>query len=277
MAEQIKADGGNRYASDGGRRVVPGAVLVRELAERIHDLAARPELFHSHSAPLMIDALVRAGELECALSDAGSPEAERLGRLTDQFAKLLLAACCSRPDAQEMLNLLPREAPDELQFLPGESYAQQKAHPLEFADLAAGVDIGSGYAAVIGVRSIGTTLSAVALAALQKRGVHAERITVRPAGHPYACRTGFSPAQVRWIAQQRAQVADFMIVGEGPGAGGSSLLSVGEALLGAGVPRARIQFLCSQQPDALWLGVEHAAQRWSGFRSSTPQGTSASD
>jgi len=35
-----------------------------------------------------------------------------------------------------------------------------------------------------GIRSIGTTLSAMAAAAARARGISVERITVRPQGHP---------------------------------------------------------------------------------------------
>jgi len=274
MAEKIQTNGRNMYVFRDGRHRVLGATLVRELAERIQGLATRSELFNPISSDFMVDALLRAGELECALRDAGSAEAGRMECLTDQFAKLLLAACCSRPDPLEMLDLLPREIPAELQLSPPEGFAYYSLHPLDFADLAAGAEISGGYAAVVGIRSIGTTLSAVVLAALHKRGVHAERMTVRPTGHPYRRHTGFSPEQLRWIAEQRALQADFLVVDEGPGMSGSSLLSVGEALLGAGVPRARIQFLCSRQPDLHSLCAENAARRWSGFRFRAAQAAS---
>lgn len=58
-----------------------------------------------------------------------------------------------------------------------------------------------------------------------------------------------------------------MVVDEGPGMSGSSFLSVGEALVAAGVDRSHIQFLCSRQVDATTLCARDAAARWNGFRS----------
>jgi len=45
-----------------------------------------------------------------------------------------------------------------------------------------------------------------------------------------------------------------------------SFLSVGEALLGAGVARTQIQMLCSREPDIHALCARNAAARWSNFQ-----------
>jgi hypothetical protein len=102
---------------------------------------------------------------------------------------------------------------------------------------------------------------------VRRRGLAAERITVRPKGHPYNRETEFSPDAHRWIAAQRARKAEFLIVDEGPGLSGSSFLSVGDALLQAGVPRNSIAFLCASSPHPARLRARDAARRWSQFRS----------
>jgi hypothetical protein len=60
--------------------------------------------------------------------------------------------------------------------------------------------------------------------------------------------------------------ADFFVVDEGPGMSGSSFLSVGDALLAAGVPRSSISFLCSRHAEPSSLTARNAAQRWPAFR-----------
>ncbi|MGH9524777.1 MAG: hypothetical protein ACRD3E_19815, partial [Terriglobales bacterium] len=89
---------------------------------------------------------------------------------------------------------------------------------------------------------------------------------VRPSGHPYDRKTTFTPEQFRWIAALRSHDAEFLVVDEGPGMSGSSFLSVGDALIEAGVERRRIRFVCSHEPDPDNLAAPDAAQRWRAFR-----------
>jgi hypothetical protein len=261
--------GRNMYVFRDGRRAVSGPGLVERLAAGLHEFsdcaAATPH--DARSRDMLIDLLLRSGELECAFTDVGSPEALRLMRLTDVLATCLLGAACSRPDISGLMALVPRRVPDVLNLSPPEGFAFYALHPLDFADLAAHTPLRGGYAAIVGIRSIGTTLSAVVKAALAKAGIRAERITVRPTGHPYERRTEFSAPQLPWIAAQRANEADFLVVDEGPGMSGSSFLSVGEALLGAGVARSRVRFLCSRVPDVNTLCARDGAVRWNGFQS----------
>jgi hypothetical protein len=270
----MNSSGRNMYVFRDGSRLVLGATLVDSLATGIQRLSSVHSLLGPQAGNALVDALLRSGELECALADAGSPEASRLALLSDLLANLLVAAPCSHPTAEEMIRLLPREAPTLLQLSPPEGFAYYALHPLDFADLAAATAVESGHAAVIGIRSIGTTLGAVVAAALLKRGLRVARITVRPTGHPYDRQTALSASQMQWIAQQRAQEAEFIVVDEGPGMSGSSFLSVGEALLGAGVARSRIQFLCSRHPEVTSLCARDAAARWNSFRSAATRSAS---
>src|SRR5512142_3300456 len=71
-----------------GRETVPGPGRLQELAAILRRL--------SHPDPtnpvLLLDALLRAGELECALADAGAHGHMRLAALTDRLADALLGA-----------------------------------------------------------------------------------------------------------------------------------------------------------------------------------------
>lgn len=88
-------------------------------------------------------------------------------------------------------------------------------------------------AAVVGIRSIGTTLGAVVAATLRARGWHVDSFTVRPTGHPFKRHVEIEQervSRVRWG----------LVVDEGPGMSGSSMAAVGEALVAAGLRREQI-------------------------------------
>src|SRR5256886_15961339 len=120
-------------------------------------------------------------------------------------------------------------------------------------------------AAVIGIRSIETTLRAVVPATLRRTGCAAERITVRPTGHPYSRHTHPTSEQIRWIRKQKERGAIFLVVDDGPGRSGPSLLSVGEPLIDAGVSVADLTLIGSQEPDLNLLCVDDAVRRWKAF------------
>jgi hypothetical protein len=206
------------------------------------------------------DALLRAGELECALADAGSAAAADMARVTDTLAAAL--ASHARADHSAGLERLP--VPDTLTISAPEGFAYYALHPLDYAELARRIPLRAEPVALVGIRSIGTTLSAVVLAALQQRGARAARITLRPTGHPFNRTLEFTPEQSAWVANHR-DAAEFWVVDEGPGLSGSSFLSVGEALLEAGVPAERIAFLCSGKPAHAALHATNAAARWQRF------------
>ena len=112
---------------------------------------------------------------------------------------------------------LAKHPPRHVRISHPEGFAYYALHPGDFADAVEDVDCGFPVA-VLGIRSVGTTLSAVACAALRKRGVRASRITVRPAGHPYDRITELTDAQRDWVRQRHRDGSRFMVVDEGPGA-----------------------------------------------------------
>lgn len=242
-----------------GRRSVSGRELRDQLAEALRAAA-------TGGRGAVVTALLRAGELECALADAGSPSATTLAHITDDLALALLrggapAGACALLERADRL-----EVPSILSVSTAEGFAYYALHPLDFAVLAESLAISGASAAVIGIRGIGTTLSAVVCAALSRRGVAAERTTVRPAGHPFDRQTELTPEQRAWVQRHHRRESDFLVVDEGPGLSGSSFLSVGEALIAAGVARERVTFLASCAPDIAALRAPRAAERWRSFR-----------
>jgi hypothetical protein len=113
--------------------------------------------------------------------------------------------------------------------------------------------------ALIGIRSIGTTLAAVVA-----REVPNPRIwTVRPRGHPFdrQVRVDYDVARA-WLAWG----GHFAIVDEGPGLSGSSFASVAEFLSGLGIRDEKIVFLPAWAPDGTAFVNEKARQRWARHR-----------
>jgi hypothetical protein len=247
-----------------GRRARPGNALLRALLSLVRDLNAPSAV---PSAALKLEALLRCGELECGLADLDSPDAATAAAATNTLAELLLGTLPLVPLSQLMDRLACIAPPDQITVSAPEGFAYYALHPLRYAELAGALPLASSNVAVVGLRSIGTTLSAVVAAALHRRGLAAERITVRPQGHPFDRRTEFSFGNRLWLAAQRARRAEFLVVDEGPGLSGSSFLSVGDALLQAGVPRNSITLLCAAQPDPSRLRARDAVRRWPEFRS----------
>ncbi len=246
-----------------GRRRVSARELLRQLEHALASLRA------GFTPDALISALLRAGELECALCDGDRPDAESAAALSDQLASIACRAdsrsAVALHTCQQRLGSIRYDG--ELTVSCPEGFAYYALHPLDFADLVSVASLHAPAAHVVGIRSIGATLSAVVAAKLNLDGISASRTTVRPTGHPYDRHTSFTPSQRNAIQQALSQGALFLVCDEGPGRSGSSLLSVAEALEKEGVSRDRIVLLCSHQPNVNALCAPRAAERWSRYRS----------
>ena len=129
----------------------------------------------------------------------------------------------------------------------------------------------SGEVVIIGVRSIGTSLSALACAAARASGRAARRFTLRPAGPAWDRRCHLASEQRAALRQAGAErlgdAARYCVVDEGPGLSGSTFLAVAEGLEAAGIGRDRITLFTSHAVDATRLVAPNAAERWSRFQS----------
>lgn len=249
-----------------GQRSVSGRRLMDELVDELGALSSGA--CANASQRRAEAALLRAGELECVLADRAERHArgaKALATLTDHLADALVTGGNVGESPLARAELEAIDAPDLVSVSPPESFVYYGLHPSSFARLAEGLPIAPRDAAVIGIRSIGTTLSAVVAAALRRRGVRADRITVRPTGHPYDRMVGFAAEEIGWLQGHRARGARFFVVDEGPGFSGSSFLSVGDALVRAGVDPACVTFLCSRAPNLEELVAPDAARRWRAF------------
>ncbi len=236
-----------------GRKEVSGRTMVRDLGRRI----TQP------NPQSVMDSLIEAGELEAALCDSAAPGAVGAADLTDALADAVFTGNNSAILSKFVEQI---EAPDRISISAPEGFTYYALHPLDFSKIADRVAFEPRPCAIIGIRSIGTTLSAMTAAGLRAKSRPVSRITVRPTGHPYARVMQFTSEQTRWIEEQKTRAAQFLIVDEGPGRSGSTFLSVAEALLNSGVPWETISILGSRQVDPQTLCADNAATRWRTFR-----------
>jgi hypothetical protein len=225
--------------------------------------------YGSHEA--ILSALLLAGEFECGVADGDGEAAQSCELLTDRIAEalLLVAAAyrpdCAKPDFQNLLDTA-RELPTlkQLSISIPEGFAYYALHPLAYADVMREIPA-CGSLLVVGIRSIGTTLSAIAAASARTRGLKVERITVRPQGHPYNRSAKFTPEQMIAVGKAISCGACFAVVDEGPGLSGSSFLAVAEALERAGAPKEKILLVSSHAPNVDTLCANDVARRWQRF------------
>ena len=258
-----------------GKGLRSGTLLFRQLRwQTDHVLSLRD--FNSRLAQEeLVEALLRSGELECGVCDHpdGETAAATLATVTDEFAAALIAKRRPRLTSAIEEDLLTLSVPEHITLSPPEGFCYYAVHPLDYADLLSESATDAPAAGVIGIRSIGTTLSAVVSAWFNLRGIPAERITVRPAGHPFDRCLSFSDKQRQWIAACCRRGARFFIVDEGPGLSGSSFLAVAEALAEVGVSRQSIVLLPSSVPNLDRLLAPNAAARWNRFQTLALQPT----
>ena len=195
----------------------------------------------------LLDALIELGEIEAGLADAGC----------DILRPVMVAAARAYLTNTRYSSPLPQtNLPDEIEISTPEGFAWYALDPRQYAEAALRFfhEKKPKTAAVIGIRSIGTTLSAIVAAALDLAGCPTHSSTVRPQGHPFDRQLSFSepPAPADW----------YLIVDEGPGLSGSSFASVARALTDAGISSARIVFLPAWDADGSTFLNAEARQTW---------------
>ncbi len=264
------------YVFRESHRVAPAGRLLADLAD-----AVRRAAFPSDQDE-MLDALLRAGELECSLADSGQHwAATQVAGVTDCLASALVHAdrLAVADSCSQILNAI--ELTGDVTVKTPEGFAYYGLHPLDYArlvDQQLANSPSAPAAAVIGIRTIGTTLSAIVAAEVRKHRIAASRVTVRPHGHPFRRECRFSGEQREWIAERRRSGAQFIVVDEGPGLSGSSFFSVANALQMEGIDSENIVFYCSRMPEIASFCTETSREQWPRFQafaaiaSSMPEG-----
>ena len=254
--------------------------------QTLADLRVRLETLEAQGPPIerharLCGVFIAAGELTQGLADAvmavqgqdgPSPEQAAAMALLMELAHALLASWRAlgegtTPPAldrvalgQAFAGLETLTLPAEVQLKAGEGYAFYALYPEGYAEAAAQLsDVKDGAASeltVIGIRSIGVGLAAIAAAALGS----SPPVTVRPIGHPFARELRLGP-ELEGVLKTRTK-GGFVVVDEGPGLSGSSLGAVADALEALGAGSSGIAFLPSHSGD---LGAEASPRhrlRW---------------
>ena len=250
-----------------GKTVHNTRELLNQLSRQIERLNSLFDFTSSSAQEELVETLLRAGELECGLADELDFQypAEVLANLTDSFAAALVSKTPLQLSSTQA-KLSDLHVPEQVTLSPPEGFCYYALHPLDYVDLLDRSNIKPSAAAIIGIRSIGTTLSAVVTAWFKSRGIPADRITARPIGHPFDRVLVCDSRQSSWIASQLQAGAKFFIVDEGPGLSGSSFLCVAEALESAGVPRESITLMPSSASNLEKLIAPNAAERWARYK-----------
>ncbi|PDT83004.1 hypothetical protein CO676_15665 [Sinorhizobium sp. BJ1] len=243
-------------------------ILCETIAAQLRALEDRSPGLERHAA--LVGIFIKAGELVQGLSDL---EFESLGvdeisarRETSGVLLLDLARLVAQSWSQGFSGrlVLPDRvwallkelwAPLPLSIKEGEGYAFYALYPECYMEAARRSGRGAN-TVVIGIRSIGTSLSAAVAAAI---GATAP-ITVRPVGHPFRRKIQVGPQLSQQLLRDRT--ADFAIVDEGPGLSGSSFGSVADWLEEHGVSESRVHFFPGHRGE---LGPEASQahhQRW---------------
>jgi hypothetical protein len=259
--------GWNMYVFRNGRRTISGAVLISSLISALRRWRSQSE---SDSEDCAVEALIAAGELECALLDGASDPAYKSGNSAscNVASEITEALSCAFLTRQRHLLLSILQKAEQVRVAPSyevavqEGFAYYALNPRKIVMLIDEL-VPQRRMAVIGIRSIGVTLSAVACASLRLRGIECQRITVRPTGHPYDRSLEITQDLCQWIEHSRD--TGFLIVDEGPGISGSSFLSVAEALVQCGVDKERIHMIGSRSVDPATLRATNAAERWTRY------------
>ncbi|HZF93793.1 MAG TPA: hypothetical protein VEZ20_02865 [Allosphingosinicella sp.] len=230
---------------DRSEQVEPAAFLA-ELRGELSALAEAPPGLPRHGR--LVAALIEAGRLQQGVADADFSEcgsdrrceaAEALGRLVHRLAQAVCASWESGFGGDIDLPQVPEAAlPASADLREVEGYAFYAVYPEAYSDAARALIL-AGPPRVIGIRSIGTSLAAVAAATLGAP----PPVTVRPIGDPFARRLSIAPDRAAEILSDPA--AHYIVIDEGPGLSGSSFGAVADWLEAAGIPSERIAFLPS--------------------------------
>ena len=255
---------------DGGRRVD----CARELARLRSGAAATPA-----SADARLALLIEVAEFEAGVADALAPEADSVEPVCEVLREITVHAAHAWLDALEgeradrtaamgtserlaLLRELP--LPRTIELRVSEGYAYYALYPDTYVASARRFADATGVrrAHVIGIRSIGTSLSAVVAAALQRGGCDAATTTVRPRGHPFDRELRIGGDLAARLRRDATLGAHFLIVDEGPGISGSSFAAVVCWLRAAGVAPERIVLFPSWDPDPAALRSRTAQRIW---------------
>lgn len=251
---------------------------LEELQDELTRLAAAGAVERDVACALLIE----AGVLEAAILDTVLPRQDDDVPLARELRTLSLALghvfhAMYRGGIREtgqgpteaaaaLDRVLARSLPAEVTAGVPEGYAWYALYPETYLVAAErwAAETRPARAVVLGLRSIGTSLSTVVAAAIGAAGAHVLSFTLRPHGHPFDRRPNLAPGLLATLAGEHDAV--FLIVDEGPGLSGSSLCGTAAFLSDLGVRDERIVLVPSWVPDGGAFVSAAARARWPRHR-----------
>jgi hypothetical protein len=247
-------------------RVYGDPQSARRTSELVTEL--RKSLAAARDIDEIRSGLIAAGQMEQALADAADPATALAEHLTDAWGRLFVAHWIA--SANEVHATLRREIDCSLDQVSSrcreqtvtvkipEGYAFYALFPEQYCTAAiqwAEHEGRAGDVLVVGIRSIGTSLSAVVCAMLQKRGFVCRRMTLRPVGPPFERTVQID----RGTVDQALRV---LIVDEGPGLSGSSMAAVARELHRLGIDKQRLTFFPGHSGSPGAAATEEIHEWW---------------
>ncbi|MGE5431497.1 MAG: hypothetical protein ACM3QX_10505 [Syntrophomonadaceae bacterium] len=238
---------------------------------------------HNHAAELLIS----TGEFESALVDYLCPENDLMDDLASLLRRLSVAA------GHILINTLDNNAAEVkrwsisirenlsalkyynvsslLTYNIPEGYAFYSLYPEMYINSADNFfhEFHPSEATVIGIRSIGTSLSAVVAARLEESGCRVLSVTLRPRGF-YFDRTIVTGIDLEEELKSFHH-GFYLIVDEGPGLSGSSFTSAAEKLTSLGISAERIIFFPGYRTDGSNFVSEKSREIWKRHRQFTSE------
>lgn len=248
----------------------------------LEDIIARLDSFERNGKHEdAVEAFIELGEVETGIVDSLSAGADDLSqcvkelrRISIMAGKMLYASWQreiheARGYASELRALIKNfknpELPEIIKIREPEGYAHYGVYPeayMESAKLLA--DSRSPQKAVcVGLRSIGTSLSAAVAGVLEASGWAISSFTLRPRRHPFDRKIFLGRRLEDEIRSKKSGL--FLIVDEGPGLSGSSFCNTALKLIGLGVERERIIFFPSWAAQGKIFFSSTANMEWGRF------------
>ncbi|AFM25069.1 hypothetical protein [Desulfomonile tiedjei] len=228
---------------------------------------------------LATDLLIQYGEFETGVTDRLCKDFDTLNSVIRQLRSggvmtgRLFAGSWRRNrriSVVDLVDLLDRlrciPLPESITVKVPEGYAFYGLYPEFYYESALKFvrDVQLTHAVCIGIRSIGTSLASVIVAALESAGCPATSFTVRPRGDFFDREIHLSDELAMEIDGNAG--AWFLIADEGPGLSGSSFASVAGELSRRGIPDERIILFPSWNPDGNGFISRKATEQWQRHR-----------
>jgi hypothetical protein len=235
-------------------------------------------LLHNQTGhDLAVNLLIETGELECAITDHFCIDEDIHNEIIYGFHELSFIAgsvfysswknesidhllICEYIKKLDFLRSF--ELPEKILFGVSEGFAYYGLFPETYIDSS--VKFFSHYnnepVTVIGLRTIGTILSAIVSTALKKVGCEVISFTVRPREQPFDRQIRISKKLEQLIIAHKNY--NFIITDEGPGLSGSSFGGTAALLSSLGVQDKNIIFFPSWVPDSKMLNSVNAREHW---------------